>query len=424
MLAGATVGALQALNLPIAWLLMKRLIPHLPLASLIAGLLISASGAMTLAETGTSFADLLTAIPVLVGILLLVRNTSARSIDTFAGGFLLGAAVGLKLTNTTFALGALAMVLFGDRPMRSIVLLGLGGGSGALITGGVWAAYLWREFSSPLFPFYNGLFQSPAGPSWNHHDARFFPHGVMDALSYPYRWVGRGSSTTEVPFRDARFAVIIVLAGVTVGIGALRRAWPLSRRETQLSVFFVASFAIWMLMFSIQRYLVALEILSGPLAVILVHRIVPMSAKEILPAIAVALAMWVQPGDWWHRPWADPYTGSPAHGEIETQPATYFLVEKPVAFVIRYLPEESRFYQLADPDLPILPSSPFDERIRAGLSDPLPGGNWVMHIKGRPIPDMVGAYDLQVDSAHQCTTLAGAIFVDVEVCPLRVSQAP
>ena len=69
------------------------------------------------------------------------------------------------------------------------------------------------------------------------------------------------------------------------------------------------------------------------------------------------------------------------------------------------------FYQLADHDLPILPGTPFDKRIRAGLAEPLPGGNWVMHIKGRQIPtNLVQRYDLEVDHSYPCITLAGAVF--------------
>lgn len=424
MIAGAMVGAVQSLNLTIAWALTRRLMPNLSWVSVAAAMLISASGAMTLSEVGTSFADLLTAMPVLVGMLFLVAPDLQRGGVTLIGGAFIGAAVGLKLTNTTFAVGALAMTCCDNRPLRPAVWLVLGMALGLLATGGAWSYYLWHEFGNPIFPFYNNVFHSPAGPPWNITDRRFFPHNIIDALSYPFRWICNGHSTTEVPFRDARFAVVIVLAGITASVAVVRRRWALSLRESQFLIFFVVSFVIWMLMFSVQRYLVVLEILAGPLIVLLLNRAMPATGRDVLAALtAIALAVWVQPSDWWHRPWTDAYTGSPGTTQTE-RPASYFLVDKPLAFIIRYLPAASRFYQLADHDLMILPETPFDKRIRAGLADPLPGGNWVMHIKGRPIPmDMVRRYGLEIDASQPCVTFAGAIFVDVAACPLRVSPA-
>jgi hypothetical protein len=422
MIAGAMVGAIQSLNLIIAWALTRRLMPNLSWFSIAAATLISASGAMTLSEIGTSFADLLTAIPVLIGVLLLVTRSLDQGRVILFGGVFVGSAVGLKLTNAPFAVGALAMILSSYRPLRSALWLGLGGAIGFVITGGAWSFYLWHEFGNPLFPFYNNVFHAPAGPPWNITDVRFFPHGLVDALSYPFRWIRSGQSTSEVPFRDARFAVIMVLAGLAAGLAVVSRRWVLSRRDSQFVIFFVVSFVVWMLMFSIQRYLVVLEILAGPMIVLLLHRTIPAIGRDVLAGVAaVALVVWVQPSDWWHRPWTDAYTGSPGTAETE-RPATYFLVERPLAFVIRYLPAASRFYQLSDHHLPILPGTPFDKRIHAGLADPLPGGNWVMYIKGRSIPaDMVRRYGLEVDDSRPCVTLAGAISVDVEVCPLRDS---
>ncbi len=91
----------------------------------------------------------------------------------------------------------------------------------------------------------------------------------------------------------------------------------------------------------------------------MLHQAIPLIGRGVLAGvIAITLALWVQPSEWWHRPWTDAYVGSPGTAET-ARPATYFLVERPLAFVIRYLPAASRFYQLADHDLPILPGTPY-----------------------------------------------------------------
>jgi hypothetical protein len=52
---------------------------------------------------------------------------------------LIGAAVGLKLTNVVYALGAAAAVLLAARPLAATLCLGVGGAIGALATGGAWS---------------------------------------------------------------------------------------------------------------------------------------------------------------------------------------------------------------------------------------------------------------------------------------------
>jgi hypothetical protein len=104
-----------------------------------------------------------------------------------------------------------------------------------------------------------------------------------------------------------------------------------------------------------------------------------------------------------------------------SQPATYLLLDKPLAFVAPLLPAGSRFYTIADLALPILPAGKYDNRIRAGLKEPLPGGVWEMHIKGRPFrAEALSAYDLMIDASQPCVEIEGAQLGSTNVaCPLR-----
>jgi hypothetical protein len=138
----------------------------------------------------------------------------------------------------------------------------------------------------------------------------------------------------------------------------------------------------------------------------------------VIGATALALALSVKPGDWGHRPWTHAYDRILVPEALQN-PASYFLVDKPVAYAVRSFPADSRFYQLADSDLPIAKGTPFDQRIRAGLAHPLPGGIWVVLIKGNSISTgLLRPYDLALDDARPCLTLAGA-GPDLEFCPLR-----
>jgi len=54
-------------------------------------------------------------------------------------------------------------------------------------------------------------------------------------------------------------------------------------------------------------------------------------------------------------------------------------------------------YQLADILLPIAAGGSLDRRVRAGLSNPLPGGVWALHLRGSPArQNLLDDYGLQV----------------------------
>jgi hypothetical protein len=135
-------------------------------------------------------------------------------------------------------------------------------------------------------------------------------------------------------------------------------------------------------------------------------------------AVAVAIALWSQPGDWFHRPWSDPYR--PSTSQQLKLPATYFLLDKPIAYVAPLLAPSSRFYQIADIALPVAPDGKFDRRIRTGLDAPLPGGIWELHFFGKPVREsLLEPYSLMIDRSRTCVEIEGAQpGTTIEACPL------
>jgi hypothetical protein len=284
---------------------------------------------------------------------------------------------------------------------------------------------LWREMGNPIFPLFNGVFQSKELLPTNIMDTQFMPRGIWDALAYPFYWMLGDHRSSEYPFRDARFAVAMALALAGIGVRLARRAAIFARRDIQFFVMFAVCYAAWLGLFSIQRYAVVLELLCGPLIVLLISRIMtharggsPMPANAVMVSIAVAIALWSQPGDWWRRPWSSPY--QPAISARLAQPATYFLLDKPLGYVTPLLAPRSRFYQIADIALPVMPDGKFDRRIRAGLADPLPGGAWELHIRGKLFEAKVlERYGLAVDDSKSCVEIEGAqLATAIEACPL------
>ncbi len=424
----AIMGAIHGLNLSLIYYFSRIVLGTSASAlTLAASVLIALTGPMSVSEVGTSFSDILTALPVIAGFLLIVSDATALPWRILLAGLLIGASVGLKLTNVVYAAGAAAALLLATNPLSAIVCLAIGGAAGTAATGGAWSLMLWREMGNPVFPLFNGIFQSREIQPINILDLQFKPHGYLDALAYPFYWLVGDHRSSEFAFRDARFALVTVFIPIAAVARIIRRKKIFTRRDIMFFVIFAVSYVAWLNLFSIQRYAVVLELLCGPLIVLLLVRLVsafkgtdegsPKSAGILALGVAAAIALWSQPGDWWRRPWSQPYR--PDLSAL-TQPATYVMLDKPFGYLATLLPQTSRFYQLGDIASPVIPGGKFDQRIREGLADQLPGGVWSLHLRERaPRAHLLDAYGLTADTSRPCVNIDGpTASSDIVACPL------
>jgi hypothetical protein len=430
---GMLLGALHGLNLALIYWLSRTVLGRAANRwTLAASMVTAAFGPMTLSEVGTSFADLLTALPVIAGVgLMLSANAQHRS-RLVVAGVLIGAALGLKLTNLVFFLAAAISLLYAARPMVALCCFAAGGAVGALGTGGAWAWTLWQEFGNPVFPFYNAIFHSPEAGYESIVDQRFMPRNAWDALAYPFYWAIGNYRSSEWPFRDPRFAIAFVLLAASAVTGPLYRLRMFERRDKQFLLFFLVAYVLWLREFSIHRYAVVLELLCAPVIVLLFWRLsgamLPkplQSSRPVWPSyaaagLAVAIALWSQPADWLRRPWSDPY--QPQLPQELSDAATYLMVEKPLGYVVPLLGSGSRAYQLSDLLMPIVPGGSLDHRIRAGLADASSGGVWALHLRGSPLRRcLLDDYGWEIDTSRACVLIPGADGSDVEACRLHPS---
>jgi Glycosyltransferase family 87 len=438
---GILLGAVHGLNLALIYWFSRKLLGSAASGwTILASLIIAAFGPMTLSEVGTSFTDILTAMPVIAGVGLTLSESEEPASQQqgkrlVIAGLLLGAAAGLKLTNITFLIGAGTSLLLVTRPLAAMARFGVGSILGMLATGGAWAWMLWQQFGSPVFPFYNTIFRSPEAPLAPIADLRFLPHGLLDAAAYPFYWLVGDHRSSEWAFRDPRFALICVLLAVAVAAGLLWKTQIFRQRDKQFLLFFVLAYGIWLLSFAIHRYAIALELLAAPLIVLLLSRLIealypdpirlqPSRIADIAAIItASVVAIWSQPSDWSRRPWSDPYRPQLASSLL--RPATYLMLEKPLGYVVTLLSASSRVYQLSDILLPVAPGGLFDRRIRWGLAHPLAGGVWALHLRGSPPrQNLLDTYGLEFDASRNCELIPGADGVDIEACPLSPRPQP
>jgi hypothetical protein len=277
-----------------------------------------------------------------------------------AAGLLCGFATGAKLTFGVFAVGlCVAILLRGPwrRAFGEALVFGLAVLAGTAVTAGPWMWALWKHFANPIFPYANEWFKSPWWEEYEVMARSYGPHTLGQWIAFPFTLAApRPFYVAEVKYVDARLPALYgfaLLAGaawlvqrlaarkdlggdVSARIAASDVTWRL------LGVFWVVSFVIWTQLYSIYRYIVPLELLSGALLVALLRYLLrPVVAGTVIVVIAVALIATTRPPDWrridFGRRWFDVQLP-----QVEPNALVLLTTDAPMAYLLPFFPADAR----------------------------------------------------------------------------------
>lgn len=324
------LGAVQGSNVVPLYLIARSLLRieerRLAAAALT---LLCMTGGLTITLSGTTYYDNVMSVFVLTGLAILItqRETLAagpwrRALPIAAiAGLITGSAVGLKLPEAPYALGfaAALAIIPGDFRQRSLRLAagGIAGVAGVMLFSGYWFAHLAKVTGNPIFPYFNQYFHSPLALTASYRDVRFLPHDALHALLDPILFSIDWRVANDLPFTDIRVGLAYVLLIATGVLWLLRKRSndPLTAPGSDfggtrvLFAFVIVSYAVWLSMFGIYRYILTLEMLAAVVAVAAVGRW-PLSRPvklTVLGVLAVA-AMATTRADFLERaPLGDPY---------------------------------------------------------------------------------------------------------------------
>jgi hypothetical protein len=319
-LVGLVLGALHGLLfLPlagVAWEVLREHSRRAQLAPLLA--LAGLCSAAFLSELGNTMADNTTALLVVSALWGLLRAQRRQAQGLSAGwllamaGILLGCALALKLTNAIYAIGlgvaALAAGSARQRAGNAVMLASLAAAA-CLMIAGPWWWTLWRTFGNPLFPQFNAWFQGPLALPISIADLRWMPRDWKEHLLWPVVFTLDPGRVSEVSLRQLSWATLYVtgLALLVKWMVAGRWRAVCAARPMPLACFFVASYLVWQLVFSIHRYLVVLELLAPLLLWCGLRTLAPgrRGARLGLAVVgACAAVALLGSRDWGHAPWA------------------------------------------------------------------------------------------------------------------------
>ena len=270
--AAVLLGAIHGLGPFLVWKIARRLLAAQParLAGLLAGAasLVGFVGPIELVSLGTSSGDALMPVFVLGALLLLMPAGGVPSPRAVvASGALIGIAAGLKPTVGMYGVGLLAALLIappwtGGR--RASLRWAAAAAVGFALVAGPWMVHLGARYGNPVFPLANHLFDSPWAQDFSYGEDRLMPGSSLDFWLFPLRFAQGGTHGWEVPFRDARIAVMAVVGVAFAAFGA-RSVGARSLRF--LFVFTGVAYGIWQLGSSVYRYLGVVELLGPALIV-------------------------------------------------------------------------------------------------------------------------------------------------------------
>jgi len=350
----------------IAWDMFVDLGGYDRVGATVAAVAIGVTGNMGVGQLGTTFNEWpVTALVIAAAATLvrvLVRSTGALVLTarTLAGsGFLAGLACGLKLTAAPFTVGlCVGLLLRGPRASprwRDALVFALATLAGMAVTYGWWGVVLWERFRNPFFPYFNELFGSPWWGPWPAVLRHYGPHTWQQWIEFPWRLHSPDAFfVSEVTYTDWRFAVLYSLALFALLAWVVRRVTRAESDASEarpsrataafrfVSLFFAVSFVVWTASYSILRYTIELELLTGVLIVGLVLRMLqpPFARTGVIVAMVGLIATTRYP-DWWRVPYGDRWfdVRVPA---IEPNALIVLASGAPMAYTLPFFPADAR----------------------------------------------------------------------------------
>jgi len=329
--AAFVLGTVQGLNFILLFMLghASLVIPN-PRQKVLACAAIAAIGMLGgggIAQIGTTFYDNVTSLGLFLSALIIIRHFEiiihgaprrAAALALLAG-FFAGLMMGLKLPAAIFCVGLCFSLLLMPGPWRRRLMVafvfGIGVLAGVALSLGHWMWFLQTHFGSPLFPYFNDFFQSPLAPPTSARDTQFIPHTWSERLLFPFIFAENPLRVGEIHWRDWRIPILYAILPLAVVLrlvfgrnAAAQDHAALPHAARYLLWAGVITYAVWVPLFAIYRYIVPLEMLA-PLLIVLAVGLIPLNLHTrglLAVMVLVAVAASVLPGDWSRRkPWLE-----------------------------------------------------------------------------------------------------------------------
>ena len=352
---------------------------------------VGVTGSMGRSVIGATMNEWPPAMMLMVSLAILVASIAKRGSPSLPAlgiaGVITGIAVGLKLTYGVFGMGLIAAAAASGtlrERVRHVIAMAVFLFAGFMLSYGLWGAILYDQFANPFFPHFNGIFKSPWWEPVDYFDRNYGPRDVMQALFFPIYLALDYKLVSEVSFRDWRLATLFVVA-----ILAALKYFVEGRRDRLapawkfLAVFTLFSYLLWLKLFGIYRYLVPLEMLSGPLIVgCMLYLVRGLNARRVsIALLAILLIGTTREASWGRLDFRGAYFDV---GVPEVAPRSLVILGPydPMSYAIPFFRPDTRFVSPWNNFLHFSQSNRLSRQIRDVVAAH-PGAIYTLDLRGR-----------------------------------------
>lgn len=251
-------------------------------------LVMSMSAPLLLAQVNANSNDMHISMFALLGLYIICRyifneDSKKRNLFLISAGLIFGLISGLKYSGAVFFLGLLLSLLFLTKriakPLKSYSLILTAFFIGFLISDASWLYSIYVHFKNPFYPYFNNIFKSPYAdltPVLDKDYMHLRPKNLYQFIFYPFLWLNRNfMNGTERFYYDLRYPLAYI--SIPIILILYKRAKELidTNYAVFLSLFYLFTYFISLLIFAQYRYVLLLNSLSGILFIIAIYAIFP-----------------------------------------------------------------------------------------------------------------------------------------------------
>jgi len=323
-----------------------------------------------ISELGNTMHDNLTSVFVFCALFLLIMafediaNNRLKQGLSYIGvaGLVMGLGVGIKPAVTIFAISSVIVLGISQTSWRNKVLglliYGVSGIMGGVISAGFWWWEMWRRFGNPFFPFYNDIFKSPYFTVSHINWSFYLPKQLWEYLLWPLIFSRDSYRVNQIHFFDIRFGLLYVLFVIWLSNIIFRKFQQISYTPVKQNIlydkglsniillFFILSYIFWIRESATYRFLIPLELLVPLCFLILLEQLLPSQKVQATIAVGAALLtiLVFRPFNWGRLSWGDAFFSvNTAQFDTSKDSVVIMLGRSPTSYVIPEFPANFRF---------------------------------------------------------------------------------
>ena len=308
-------------------------------------------------QVGSSFIDVYVGILVLMGLIFLIKYSQNSGLRWLLfSSFVLGIAVGLKLTAAVYAIALTFCALYiivvrKHKKFMHFAYFSVSGVIGAVLIQGWWAYQVYMVFDNPFYPYFNSIFCSGFHSCESIINFRFVPESFIEALLFPIHMALPSSWLyQELLSPDIRL-LLLYLCLPLAAYKYVSSKISLTENYKTVGLFFVVSYVLWLSTSGNGRYGMPVLILAGIILAITLYAALGNRRGNLYITVVCALQMTVlfMSADfrWDGRDWGQNYYEYTNIKELKKEPYLYVSVSKQSnSFLAAYTHKDSSFINL------------------------------------------------------------------------------